>query len=388
MATPLNLEHALCSGILLTVLAFPIPELQQIGAIIFGIHWFCFLIGRTLRRKHFRSENQRTASIAASASFATASLFTLHSLGHSSVNLSHPLQLATAMMLIWVLYSTTTATPVFPLFKRGDPTSRRLLTWSGQALRIFIQGLPLWLQLLRTTPTPTFNHATLVLGSLLWCAGIYVVRSAHLSRPFSTSLSAVAGGQSVNARPEQLLSTMRAGLWRFSRHPDLFGECIVWCGVVALFCTNSPSNSNISLWSVVSPLFVCVAHTMFTIPSIEKDQVLRFNHLPAYRSYMDTTSAFVPLPLSANNEELLASNIDADAQEFTQPTNRGAYKSSRADTITEALQASKAIKIKEREARQLAQRNADSKKKKQRTKKKRVKTPQGIRQRGKRVTIE
>ena len=126
---------------------------------------------------------------------------------------------------------------------------------------------------------------------------------------------------------------------------------------------------------------------MFTIPSIEKDQLLRFNHLPSYRSYIETTSSFFPLPLSSNNEALFAFNSAADAQEFCQPTNRGAYKSSRADHITEALQASKAAKLKERDAqhkaRQEAQRN------KQKKKKKRVKTPQhGVRQRGKRISVQ
>ena len=390
------LEWSISAGILFSVVCFPITSLRPVGALIFGSHWISFLCGRVLRRKHFQSE-VLTYACAVVSHFAAA-LFTLKMLGHTGLDLANADQLTACMMLAWVMYRTSSTRPgrTFPYFRRGDPTPRRLMTWSGQALRTFVEGMPLWILLafprIRCAAsvgnTNDSHHAGLrVVGLVIWSVGVFVARSAHLSRPASSSLSAMAGGQSVSARPEQLLMTMRTGVWRYSRHPDFFANFVVWCGIVCLFwsshyydevddVSDSNTSSLLFLWLPwISPLFSLISHIMFTIPSIERDEKLRFGHLPAYRSYLSSTWPLIPLPLLSNSETLLAWSIDADAEEYTQPTNRGAYKSSRADTITEALQASKAVKLREKAARREARQKAMLAKKKK-NKKKREKTPQ------------
>ena len=81
-----TLEWILSSGLLLTILAFPLPQLRPIGALIFGIHWFAFLFGRLFGEKNFRSESHTTA--AAVISYFAAALLTMVSLGHETVDLS------------------------------------------------------------------------------------------------------------------------------------------------------------------------------------------------------------------------------------------------------------------------------------------------------------
>lgn len=78
------------------------------------------------------------------------------------------------------------------------------------------------------------------------------------------------------------------GLWRYSRHPNYFGECCVWWGffLVAL--------SAGAWWTVVSPLLMTVLLLRISgVSLLEKDIALR---RPAYRDYVRRTSAFLPWP--------------------------------------------------------------------------------------------
>jgi steroid 5-alpha reductase family enzyme len=79
---------------------------------------------------------------------------------------------------------------------------------------------------------------------------------------------------------------MAAGLWRYSRHPNYFGEFCVWWGLwlVAL--------SAGAWWSVLSPLLMTVLLLKVSgVTLLEKDIGER---RPAYRAYVARTNAFFP----------------------------------------------------------------------------------------------
>jgi steroid 5-alpha reductase family enzyme len=80
---------------------------------------------------------------------------------------------------------------------------------------------------------------------------------------------------------------MNRGLWAYTRHPNYFGECLVWWGIF-LIALSTPN----SWWTMLSPVIVtAVLLKMTGIPLTEKALV---ENRPGYSEYIKRTSAFVP----------------------------------------------------------------------------------------------
>jgi steroid 5-alpha reductase family enzyme len=81
---------------------------------------------------------------------------------------------------------------------------------------------------------------------------------------------------------------MDRGLWRYSRHPNYFGEALVWWGVF-LIALSVPG----AWWTVVSPLLITVLLLKVSgVPMLERLMEGR----PGWAEYKARTSVFVPLP--------------------------------------------------------------------------------------------
>lgn len=116
-----------------------------------------------------------------------------------------------------------------------------------------------------------------VLGALLAAFGIaYEALADYQLARFKS-----AGGNAGNAG-----KVMDQGLWRYSRHPNYFGECCVWWGFYLLAASAG------AWWSVYSPLLMTLLLLKVSgVTLLEKDIVGR---RPAYREYVARTNAFFP----------------------------------------------------------------------------------------------
>lgn len=82
---------------------------------------------------------------------------------------------------------------------------------------------------------------------------------------------------------------MDRGLWRYTRHPNYFGDAIVWWGLF-LFALTTPAHA----WTIVGPLVMTYLLTRLSgVPLLEKKLV---RTRPAYVDYVARTSSFVPWP--------------------------------------------------------------------------------------------
>jgi len=80
---------------------------------------------------------------------------------------------------------------------------------------------------------------------------------------------------------------MNRGLWYYTRHPNYFGECLMWWG---LFLIAMGTWGNI--WTLISPLTITILLLKVSgVTLLEKNMV---ETRPKYRDYIRSTNAFIP----------------------------------------------------------------------------------------------
>jgi steroid 5-alpha reductase family enzyme len=119
-------------------------------------------------------------------------------------------------------------------------------------------------------------NAISIIGFLIWTLGYFfeVVGDWQLDR-FIAQKSA----------PDEILSS---GLWKYSRHPNYFGEVTMWWGIWLMIATLP-----MGYVALISPLTITFLILKVSgIPLLEKN----FLHNPKFQEYKKRTSAFFPLP--------------------------------------------------------------------------------------------
>lgn len=87
-----------------------------------------------------------------------------------------------------------------------------------------------------------------------------------------------------------------SGLWTFSRHPNYFGEMLVWWG---LFIVTLPFLSGLKLISIVGPVFITILLLFVSgIPLLEKSAEKKYGTNPAYIDYKNSSRILFPFPRS------------------------------------------------------------------------------------------
>jgi len=87
---------------------------------------------------------------------------------------------------------------------------------------------------------------------------------------------------------------INTGLWSWSRHPNYFGEIMLWVGM-AVFAL--PILSAWQYLTLVSPIFVYLLLTKVSgIPMLRAKSDARWGEEAEYQRYIKTTSKLLPLP--------------------------------------------------------------------------------------------
>ena len=146
------------------------------------------------------------------------------------------------------------------------------LVFGLQALLAWIVSAPLAAAIASSAPLNAIDIA----GGLLAGLGIAyeAVADAQLSR--------------FRRDPASTGRVLDHGLWRWSRHPNYFGEACVWWGLYLVATAGGGT------WTVFAPLLMTVLLLRVSgVTLLERDIGER---RPAYRDYVARTSAFVPWP--------------------------------------------------------------------------------------------
>ncbi|MDD3662116.1 MAG: DUF1295 domain-containing protein [Candidatus Dojkabacteria bacterium] len=92
-------------------------------------------------------------------------------------------------------------------------------------------------------------------------------------------------------KPERWIDT---GLWKFSRHPNYFGELLMWWGIFVLAL---PYHSGFAHLSILEPIWITILLLLITdIPTLEKRYDDKYGTDKAYQMYKDSTPLLIPSP--------------------------------------------------------------------------------------------
>jgi len=142
-----------------------------------------------------------------------------------------------------------------------------------QALIAWVISLPI--QVAATDPTPA------TLGVLAWIGASIAA--------FGILFEALADAQlrAFTKYPGNEGQVMDRGLWRYSRHPNYFGEVCVWWGiwVVAL-------ETGSAWWTAVGPALL--TFLLLRVSGVALTEKTISSRRPGYEDYVRRTSAFVP----------------------------------------------------------------------------------------------
>ncbi|MGH2900863.1 MAG: DUF1295 domain-containing protein [Solirubrobacteraceae bacterium] len=145
-----------------------------------------------------------------------------------------------------------------------------------------LQGVLMWIvslpvQLAQVAREPAALGALDALGAGLWLVGMFFesVGDWQLAR--------------FKADPASARHVMDRGLWRYTRHPNYFGDCVVWWGLFAIALA-VPGGA----WSVVGPIVMTVLLRRVSGVTLLERSLLK--RRPGYAEYVARTNPFIPGP--------------------------------------------------------------------------------------------
>ena len=195
-----------------------------------------------------------------------------------------------AMISIWAirlgffLFQRVRAAGEDRRFRDLKPSfARFLLTWTLQGLWVSLTVAAALAAI--TTMTRRDLGFIGLLGFLVWLLGfgIEVIADQQKSR--------------FRADPQNAGKFINTGLWSWSRHPNYFGEIVLWIGVAIIVI---PVLSGWQWLTLISPIFVVVLLTRVSgVPMLEKRADVKWGGQADYEDYKARTSPLILRPPSA-----------------------------------------------------------------------------------------
>ena len=153
--------------------------------------------------------------------------------------------------------------------------------WWVSLFSVFLlQGILMWVISLSVMTAQTASEP----GRFIWLdiVGILVWIIGFL-------FEAIGDWQLARFRsdPESKGKVMDQGLWAYTRHPNYFGESLMWWGLFLITLTDISH-----LWTVISPLVIT-----FLLLRVSGVALLERNitkRRPKYEAYIQRTNAFIP----------------------------------------------------------------------------------------------
>ena len=152
------------------------------------------------------------------------------------------------------------------------------MTWTLSGLWVFltyVAGLSAMTSINLIENMSSYHFVFMIIGFLLWILG------------FAIEILADNQKKIFRENPSNKGKFISSGLWAWSRHPNYFGEIILWLGIAIIAF---PSMNGGEFLGLISPLFVYVLLTKISgIPMLEKSSDNKWGLEEDYIKYKKNT---------------------------------------------------------------------------------------------------
>lgn len=166
-----------------------------------------------------------------------------------------------------------------------------LMIFLPQIFLVYIIGLPVVFanSIDDSLPINTIGIILLVIGGLVWLEGFFIETTADFQL------------MRFRKNPENKGKILNKGIWRYSRHPNFFGESEQWWGIFIIaisyafnnYPTINATNMGVGWTTIIGPILITfILLKVSGIPTVEKEGILMGRE--GYEEYLKTTSAFIP----------------------------------------------------------------------------------------------
>lgn len=264
------------NGATVTFRGYEVPVLVVCAMLSFALNWLIFVPSWLAQTEHF-------FDLTGSLCFVTLALLALN----LSPNQDMRAVILTLMICIWAarlgsfLFMRIKKDGSDGRFDSIKPVfTRFLVTWSIQALWVFVTSAAALTAITSTNRQPLETLA--YIGVMLWAIGFVIEITADRQK------------RRFRANPANDGQFISNGLWAWSRHPNYFGEILLWLGVAMVA---APVLGGWQLLSLISPLFVVALLTRVSgIPLLEARSDKRWGDDARYQHYKLNTPVLIPRP--------------------------------------------------------------------------------------------
>lgn len=251
-----------------------LPVFAIVVGLAFVIQWVAFIPAYLFQTEKF-------FDITGSLSYITVATLALA----LSQNLDARSVLLWALVVIWAarlgsfLFGRIHKAGKDDRFDAIKPDTFRFFNaWTIQGLWITLTGSTALVTITSTLRKPIDAFA--IVGALVWVIGFTIEVAADVQK------------SRFNSDPTNKGRFVRDGLWSRSRHPNYFGEIVLWIGVAIIAL---PILQGWQWVALLSPIFVTLLLTRVTgIPLLEMKADKKWGGQPDYEAYKQATPVLIP----------------------------------------------------------------------------------------------
>jgi steroid 5-alpha reductase family enzyme len=254
-----------------------VPVFMLVVALAFLIQWLVFIPA-------YVYQTEKYFDITGSITYITVTGVAL-CYSRYSVPLDARSVLVAALVILWAirlgtfLFSRIRKAGKDDRFDEIKPNFMRFLNvWTIQGLWITFTAAAALVAITSSVRKDLDIFA--IVGALVWVIG------------FAIEVTADSQKSRFNADPSNKGKFIRTGLWSRSRHPNYFGEIVLWIGIAIIAV---PVLQGWQWIALISPLFVTLLLTRVSgIPLLEKKADAKWGGQAEYEEYKKNTPVLIP----------------------------------------------------------------------------------------------